>query len=95
MNPRDALNKILWDRRLKVADYEITFIHRGAERDEKTIPCSSVVKVGRSWFLYRGNKSRFETFIPFHRILTIRNVRNGNILWLKPARKPQRTSTPK
>jgi len=93
LNPRDALNKILWDRRLKVEDYEVTFIHRGAERDEKTIPCSSIVKVGSSWFLYIAGEGGVETFIPFHRILTIRNVCSGDILWVKKSRKLRRAST--
>ena len=83
MNPRAILNKIIWDMRLNVDDYEVTFIHRGSERDEKTISCGSIVKVGRSWFLYREGEGRSETFIPLHRILRISNIHNGNILWLK------------
>jgi len=93
VNPREALNKILWDKKLNVNDFDVTFIHRGAEKDEKTIPYSSIVKVGRSWFLYREGEGEFETFIPFHRILTIRNVCNGDILWLKKSYKPRQPST--
>ena len=77
MNPREALNKILWDKKLNVNDFDVTFIHRGAEKDEKTIPCSSIVKVGRSWFLYRAGEGEFETFIPFHRI----NMLASNFFW--------------
>jgi uncharacterized protein (UPF0248 family) len=86
VNPRAVLNKIHWDEKLKVKDYEVTFIHRGAERDERTISCSTIVQVGRSWFLYREGEGSVETLIPFHRILKIRNMRTGDILWLKKSK---------
>jgi len=77
---------IFWDRRLRVEDHVVTFIHRGAEADRKTVPCRSVVKVGRSWFLYLDDDR--ETLIPYHRILEVKNQVTGEVLWRKRMRTP-------
>jgi len=78
---RDVFNRFLWDRRLNPEDYTVTFTHRGVAEDRKTVPCSRVVKAGGSWFLYREGAA--EVFIPFHRVLEIKNTKTGETLWKK------------
>lgn len=78
---RQILNKLVWDEREAIADYEVTFIHRGEYGDRKTIQCGIITQMGPSWFTY---KTEGETaIIPFHRILEIRNVKNGQVIWRK------------
>jgi len=84
MRPRDILNKITWDKRLRIQDFTVTFIHRGVKGDKKTIPYESITKVGKSWFLYRAGPG--ETLIPFHRILEVKNVRKQEVLWKKKSK---------
>ncbi len=84
MHPlKNILNRFFWDKAESPNDYELSFVHRGAPDNTKTIPASSVVKVGGSWFAYRAddNDDNGETMIPFHRILKIRNIRTGQVLW--------------
>ncbi len=76
---RRALNKIFWDKREKIANYEITFIHRGAHEDRKTIPFSIITKIGPSWFIYKTVEE--EAFIPFHRITAIKNTKTKRVIW--------------
>jgi len=83
-NVRSILNKILWDRREAPDDYEVGFIHRGASGDVKTFRGGSLKKVERSWFLYDNGTE--EHSIPLHRILTVRNVKTGDVLWMKRRR---------
>jgi uncharacterized protein (UPF0248 family) len=75
------LGKIFWTESATVEGFTVTFIHRGAPEDTKTIIFSSIVKVGRSWFTYRSNGG--ETLIPFHRILEVKNIRTCTSLWKK------------
>jgi uncharacterized protein (UPF0248 family) len=77
---RDTLNKILWDRRLDPAEYEVTFIHRGAPSDLRTIRFDSITSIGSSWFLYRDGD---EVLIPFHRVLRVTKTRTGEVIWGK------------
>lgn len=79
------MNKLLWDPKENIADYELTFIHRGAPMDVKVVPCSLIAEVEPSGFTYRSEEEG-ETFIPFHRILEIRNVRTGQISYNKKVR---------
>ncbi len=87
MKIKEIFNKILWDPREKERrnDYEIVFIHRGAYQDQKTIPVTMIKEVKSSMFIYVNNVGE-ETYIPFHRILEIRNRRTGEILWSKRMR---------
>ena len=78
---KNIFNKILWDRRVSTDDYRITFIHRGAPSDEKTIAASSVRHVGRSWFTYDDLGD--EVQIPMHRITKVENLETGEVLWRK------------
>jgi len=81
LGPKEILNRLFWDSRLKLQDHAISFIHRGAPGDIKTIPCSSVKRAAKSWFLYAEGER--EVLIPYHRITEIKNLRTGEILWRK------------
>jgi uncharacterized protein (UPF0248 family) len=77
---RNVFNKIFWDKRENPADYVVTFVHRGAEGNVKTISASSIKDVGASWFTYlTGNNE--ETLIPFHRVVKVKNEKTGVIVW--------------
>ena len=78
---RQILNKLVWDEREAIADYEVTFIHRGGDGDRKTIPCGIITQIGPSWFTYKSEEE--SAIIPFHRILEIRNLRDGQVIWSK------------
>ena len=73
----EAINRLKWTGRL--AGAEITFVHRGAENDMKTIPGAKISYLKRSHFCYEDGDR--ETHIPNHRILEVRL--GGNVLWKK------------
>jgi len=79
---KNILNKVFWDKREDPDDYILSFIHRGASGDLKTIPLRKIREVGSSWFTYRDN-SENETTIPFHRVTLVKNIRSGSVLWRK------------
>lgn len=81
---KEIFNKILWDPREKknIEDYEITFIHRGAYQNRKTISMTMIKEVKSSAFIYLSEMGE-ETYIPFHRILEIKNKKTGEIVWSK------------
>lgn len=81
MTIRETLNRIFWDHRENREDYVVTFIHRGTYMDRKNIQCSVIKEVKASWFYY---ESGFEKIIiPFHRILEIKNIKSGKLVWEK------------
>ncbi|MFX0069303.1 MAG: RNA repair domain-containing protein [Promethearchaeota archaeon] len=81
MRIRDILNRLRWHPEEDIQDYEITFTHRGAFQDRKTIHAEEIDEILSSYFTY---KEREETVvIPFHRILEIRNRKTGEITWKK------------
>ena len=83
MHPlRKTLNKIFWDKRERIDDYILTFIHRGSPGDTRTIPLTKIVKVGSSSFTYQDD-SEEETTIPFHRVTLVKNTRSDKALWQK------------
>lgn len=81
MRIRDLLNRLRWHPEEDIKDYEITFIHRGAFQDKKTIPAKEIVDILSSYFTYKEHKEI--VVIPFHRILEIRNRKTGEISWRK------------
>ena len=78
---KNIFNKIFWDKRVNIEDFEITYIHRGAPNDQKAIAASLITQVGKSWFTYKdqGNENK----IPMHRIIAIKNIKTGDFLWTK------------
>ena len=81
MRIRDLLNRLRWHPEEDIQDYEITFIHRGAFQDKKTIPTEEIGEILSSYFTYKERKEI--VVIPFHRILEIRNKKTGEIAWKK------------
>jgi uncharacterized protein (UPF0248 family) len=79
---KNILNRFRWDNRENPDDYLITYRHRGAPNDEKRVKASSIQILGKSSFTLSGENEE-ETTIPFHRILEIRNVTDGRLLWRK------------
>ena len=73
----ETLNRLKWTGRLEKA--EITFVHRGAENDRKTVLGAQITSLKRSHFNYMDNSR--ETHIPNHRILEVRL--EGRVLWRK------------
>ncbi len=61
------------------SNFEIVYLHRGAPEDKVSIRASDVESVAKGSFMLKDG----ETQIPFHRILTITDVRVGSILWEK------------
>lgn len=59
------------------SDFELVYRHRGAPGDEMRIFVSSIVRLGKGWFLLSDE----ETQIPFHRVLLVRNLKSGQVLW--------------
>jgi len=84
MKTRAVLNRLIWDKNIKkfAGEYTVTFIHRGAPLDERTIQFSQITKVLASYFLYVDENGE-EVQIPFHRILSIRNEQRKTFLYIK------------
>jgi len=77
---KNIFNKIFWDKRENPKDYSVTFVHRGALGDAKSISASIIEKVGHSWFTYSSGEEE-STVIPFHRIVEVRNIKSKEVLW--------------
>ncbi|ABO35685.1 Protein of unknown function DUF504 [Methanococcus maripaludis C5] len=73
---KELINKLLWHPDYNSEDYLIKYLHRGAENDEKSVPLKNIV-IEDSFLVFD------ETHIPFHRILEIVNLKNGEILYKK------------
>ncbi|MEM0084952.1 MAG: RNA repair domain-containing protein [Candidatus Methanomethylicia archaeon] len=82
MRVRDVLNKIYWHKDENKSDYEILFIHRGAPNNLKSFSANDIIKIGKESVNYK-NKDDDVVTIPFHRIILIRNIKTGKILWKK------------
>jgi len=83
---RDVLNRIIWDPHERASEYEVTFVHRGAPGDIRKVSVSEIEEVHRSWFLLRSQEEESAT-IPLHRVLEIRQVSSGRIVWQKTLRR--------
>lgn len=85
MKTRYVLNRLFWDPKLKHAkdQFEITYIHRGAPGDRKTVRVSRIEQVLPSFFTYRRRSTGEEVYIPYHRILTIANRETGKVYYRK------------
>lgn len=71
--PREVLNELKWHRG-RLDDAVITYVHRGAPGDRRTISGSEIVELERSFF------ATAESRIPYHRIRRIEL--NGETLYL-------------
>jgi len=82
-NPlRNLLNRLVWDANLLPDDYVIVYISRGAPGDLEEVRGSAIVKVwARGFEIKAGNKTKY---IPFHRIVEIKNIKTGEVLFRSP-----------
>lgn len=78
---RTLLNKIKWDSQLKENNYLVTYIHRGIPGNRKIIESKQIRNVSQSFFSYEDNGNI--TYIPFHRIIEIKNKETNEIIYLK------------
>ncbi len=85
MTLREVLNRIRWAPQSGNSVYQITYIHRGAVGDKRTILFSDIHEIHASWFLYESSDSG-ETTIPLHRVTEVRNQESGEVIWKKRER---------
>ncbi len=76
---RSVLNRLLWDSRVNRGDYEIVYESRGAPGGVERVSASFLLKVFSRGFEYEARGGR--KYIPFHRIVEIRNVKTGEVLY--------------
>ncbi|MEM1509398.1 MAG: hypothetical protein QXY49_01965 [Thermofilaceae archaeon] len=69
---------------LRAGDYRISYTSRGSERDRDEVRGSDLVKVYLRGFEVNYNGKI--TYIPFHRVLEVKNEVTGEILYSR--RKP-------
>lgn len=82
MKIRDILNRIYWHNDENKGDYEIFFVHRGAPNNLKSFFANNIVKIEKESVKYKNENGNIVA-IPFHRIVLIRNIKTGKILWEK------------
>jgi uncharacterized protein (UPF0248 family) len=80
MSIRNVLNRICWHPSENRENYEILFIHRGAPNDLRSISAKTIVSVRKQSFEYKENDGSI-VYIPFHRIVMIRNIKTREIIW--------------
>jgi len=80
---KNILNGLRWQSELNPSDYSITYRHRGAPGDVKTVRASDIKSLGKSYFTLQSASGEEETVIPFHRVLEVRRSTDGSILWVK------------
>ena len=73
---KEILNKIFWHPNYNKEDFDVVILHRGVEGDKKAVPLEDV-EIKGNYLIY------FDTYIPLHRILEIRNKKTGEILYKK------------
>ena len=79
-NPlRNLLIRLLWDPGIDAGDYVIAYRSRGAEGGFEVVRGSDIVKVYLRGFEVRSRRG--VKYIPFHRILYIKNESTGKYLY--------------
>ena len=73
---RNTINMILWHPEMQITETEITYIHRGAPGNLKTINGDSIDRLDRGFLILKEGIQ-----IPLHRIVKITN--KNKILWKK------------
>jgi len=76
---KNILVRFLWDKNIASENYDIEYINRDGKDNTGLLKASSLNRVGNSWFTFMREGE--ETFIPFHRITVIKNLKTGEILW--------------
>ncbi|MCD6563621.1 MAG: DUF504 domain-containing protein [Thermoproteales archaeon] len=80
---RDFLNKLIWDKREVPDDYEICYLSRGAPGDIEKVSASKILKVYSRGFEYKDDRGIIK-YIPFHRIIFIKNIKNNCYIFRSP-----------
>ncbi len=79
-NPlRNLLIRMLMDPNFRAGDYTISYTSRGSEGDRDEVRGSELVKVYLRGF--EVNRSGKITYIPFHRVLEVKNEVTGEVLY--------------
>ena len=81
---RRFMHKLRWHPLDRFEDYEVIVVHRGALNGLRAIPCSLIKELYSGGFEYGEGGSL--TFIPFHRIVEIRNLRDGRVVWRRSSK---------
>lgn len=71
----DLLNKIRWDKNLKLEEYTIVYFDRIAETRFE-VPLTAISRKGNFFIINRNGQ---EVNIPLHRIRQVK--RNGKVVW--------------
>lgn len=83
MNLRDLLLEYQWNSK-KIPDVkyiQISFIHRGAPKDEKIIQYEDIFEIKKKFFVIKVDN--ISNYIPFHRIKKIINSNTHKVLYQK------------
>ncbi len=82
---RNILNRLRWSETEQADDYEITYRHRGAPGDVRKIRARTIERIAKSYFTMKTGNSvnSEEVVIPFHRVLEIRKLTDGSLIWVK------------
>lgn len=75
---REVLHRFRWDPDRSFEDLLVTYRHRGAPRDERTLPVEDVDDLERS-FIVTDEGTR----IPYHRVLRIERADGGEAVWVR------------
>jgi len=73
---KNVLNMVLWHPDMEVNRTIISYIHRGARGNIKTVPGSQIDRIENGFLILND-----ETQIPFHRIIKVEY--DDKILWKK------------
>ncbi len=81
---RKILNQIKWDPDENISNYKISYLHRGAPNDQKTITADIIKEIKGSFLTFLDEtEEEEEVVIPFHRIRKIYNKITKKIIWQK------------
>lgn len=81
MRAKEMLNKLRWDPSFKDANPVVTYLHRGAPRNERHVRMSDIQEFLTSDFVIL-RPDGFDSYIPYHRVLRIEDD-DGSLLWRK------------
>ncbi len=81
MNPlRNLFNRFVWDKNFPSEKIEIRYISRGAPNNYESLLGTDVIKVFSRGFEYKTSDGK-RKYIPFHRVILIKNKVSGEILY--------------
>lgn len=82
MHPlKNLFNRLTWDKREKPDSYLLTYTHRGAPGDVRSVKVSEIGPIGKTWFTLLEDEKGEAVTIPFHRVVEIREIHSGQIVW--------------